>query len=108
MTARFRLVLVATLVLLAPSLASAQVWPSEMRRKFVDACLASCIANTKLTAVQRAECPPFCECMIKESQGFMSADDYAALQQAYADKKTSPVRERYETLSSTCSRRVFR
>ena len=45
--------------------------------------------------------------MIKESQGFMSAEDYTALLQAYADKKTSPLQERYETLSSTRSRRVF-
>jgi hypothetical protein len=107
MTARFRLVLVTTLVLLAPSLTSAQVWPSEMRRKFIDECLASCSANTKFTSVQRAECPPFCECMIKESQSIMSADDYTALQEANTAKKPSPVRERYETLSSTCSRRVF-
>lgn len=108
MMVRLCLVLVAVLVLLAPSLASAQLWPSELRRKYVDACLAGCIANKKLTALQRAECPPYCECMIKESQGFMSAEDYTALLQAYADKKTSPLQERYEALSSTCSRRVFR
>ena len=108
MTVRLRLVLIAMLVLLAPSLASAQVWPSETRRKFIDECLSSCSANTKITSVQRAECPPYCECMIKESQGFMSADDYTAPQEANAAKKTSPLRERYETLSSTCSRRTFR
>ena len=108
MTVRLRLALIAVLALLAPSLASAQVWPSEMRRKFVDECLASSSANTKFTSVQRAECPPYCECLIKESQSFLSADDYTVLQQAYAEKKTSPVRERYEALSSTCGRHVFR
>ena len=108
MTVRLRLALIAALALLAPALASAQVWPSEMRRKFVDECQASCSANAKYTSVQRAECPPYCECMIKESQGFLSADDYTVLQQAYAEKKASPVRERSETLSSTCGRRVFR
>lgn len=108
MTVRLRLAPIAALVLLAPSLASAQLWPSDVRRKFVDQCLAGCSANTKFTSLQRAECPPYCECMVKESQSFMSADDYTALLDAYAAKKTSPTRERYETLSSICSKRVFR
>jgi hypothetical protein len=79
-----------------------------MRRKFVDECLAGCNANKNLTAVQRAECPPYCECMIKESQASLSADDYAALQEANSTKKPSPLRERYEALTSTCSRRALR
>lgn len=108
MTVPLRLVLVAAFVLLSPSFASAQVWPSEMRRTFIDQCLANCSANTRLTSVQRAECPPYCECMIKEAQSFLSADDYTALQEANAAKKPSPARERFETLSSTCGRRVFR
>ena len=108
MTVRLRYALFAALVLLAPTIASAQTWPSEMRRKFVDECLANCSANKKLTTVQRAECPPYCECMIKESQGFLSADDYTALQQAYAEKRTTPMRERYKALSSTCGRRALR
>jgi hypothetical protein len=108
MTVRFRLALVAALALLAPTLASAQTWPSEVRRKFVDECLATCTANPKFTAIDRAECPVYCECMVRESQDFMSADDYAALLQAYADKKTTPMRERYEALTSICARRALR
>ncbi|MCW5733546.1 MAG: hypothetical protein KIS73_05445 [Enhydrobacter sp.] len=108
MTVRYRLVPGAMLALLVPSLAFAQVWPSEMRRTFIDECLASCGANTRFTSVQRAECPPYCECMIREAQSFMSADDYTDLQRAYAEKTSSPMRERYESLSAVCSRRVFR
>jgi hypothetical protein len=92
MTVRLRLALIAALVLLAPTLASVQVWPSEIRRKFIDECLTSCGANTKLTSVQRAECPPFCEWMVKGSQSSLSADDYTALQEANAVKNPSPLR----------------
>ena len=103
-----RLFLAATLVLLAPSLASAQVWPSEMRRKFVDDCLASCTANTKFTSIQRAECPPYCGCMVKDAQDTMTTDEYRALLEAYATNKAGPLRERYEALGAACGRKVFR
>jgi hypothetical protein len=109
MTVRFRPALIAAaFLLLPPALASAQVWPSEVRRAYIDECLAGCTANTKYTSIQRAECVPYCQCMIKEAQSFMSAEDYKALQEATAAKKATPVRDRYETLSSICSQRVFR
>jgi hypothetical protein len=108
MTVRLRLALVAALVLLMPSLVSAQVWPSEMRRKFVDECLAGCTVNTKFTSVQRAECPPYCECMVKEAQGFMSTDDYTAFREATAASKATPFKERFEAMGGICGKRVFR
>ncbi len=107
MTIRLRVALVALLALLAPSLASAEEWPSEVRRKFVDQCLASCNTDKKLTAIQRVECPPYCECMVKEAQGVLSIDDYTALQDAAAAKKPDPRQDRYDAFSTTC-RRVFR
>src|SRR5436190_13865236 len=96
--------LLAALLLIVPSLVGAQnQWPSEVRRRYMDECLKGCTANTAYTSLQRAECPPYCECRIKEAQTFMTADESQALLQAWADSKPHPMRARYEALSPICA-----
>jgi hypothetical protein len=108
MTIRPRAAFVALLLLLAPQLASAQGWPSDMRRKLVDNCLQTCTGNTRFSSIQHAECPPYCECMIRDAQGTLTAEEYGTLIEAQATNKTGPLRERYEALSTSCGRKVFR
>jgi hypothetical protein len=97
------------LLLLIPALAPAQnQWPSEVRRQYIDECLKACTANTAYTSVQRAECPPFCECRIREAQGFLTGDDARALIEASTGNKAHPLKERYDALAPICAKRVFR
>lgn len=97
------------LLLLVPSLAPAQnQWPSEVRRQYMDECLKGCTANTSYTSRQRAECPPYCECRIKEAQTFVSGDDSRALMEATLANKPHSLKDRYEALSNICAKRVFR
>jgi hypothetical protein len=106
MSVRFRLALLAAIALLAPSPGSAQEWTSDVRRKFVDRCLLTCNENTTLSRVQRIECPPYCECMIKGAQEAMTADDYLA--SAQVDPATKPLRDQLDKLATACRQKVFR
>jgi hypothetical protein len=108
----FRTGLLAFLFL-APSFAPAQQqqqhqWPSDVRRQYIDECLKGCTANTSYTSRQRAECPPYCECRIREAQTFLPGDDAKALMEATLAGKPHPMKDRYEALSQTCAKRVLR
>lgn len=109
MTIRTTLAALLAVLVLIPTLAPAQnLWPSSLRRTYMDECLKGCTANTAYTSIQRAECPPYCECKIREAQSFMDADQAQALADAYSASKPHPMKERYEGLNPVCAKRVFK